>query len=385
MKYTPTTPMHVNWADGMKMSKKHFIQFEQAITTAISAVNSVHINDNNYGLLPVKGASNSPKISLAMDGHETVIVQLHECIAVTPGGHLIYIDSTVNSLLDESGLIISKKYQLTDVENYYIIVSVNPNKRIPVGESDPSEEPSRHPFVLPEYRLTVLPADEVYKKEPGQNDITVGKIIFDDNKAILADDYIPPCHSIQSHADLVYSYKELGLFFSRMEGYSIHIIQKIYQKKQTNDIAGMAMHVCQQTLSHLASVIGTARLRDRDSAPIEILLKVVNLARVIKSGIDIYSGTGKEQFLNYLTNWCDLNQGAFENTLQATIDLEYQHNDCNIALVTISEFTNLMQVLFKKLSELEYIGNRDDTKILVTTKRIDQDGGGKRRRSFMAD
>ncbi len=79
-----------------------------------------------------------------------------------------------------------------------------------------------------------------------------------------------------------------------------------------------------------------------------MISKLVNLARVIKSSLDIYVGTGKEDFLNYLTDWCDLNQGAFENVLVETIELEYVHTDINAALLKVSSFTKLMLSLFKK-------------------------------------
>ena len=110
----------------------------------------------------------------------------------------------------------------------------------------------------------------------------------------------------------------------------------------------------------------------------------MNLGRIIKSSLDVFVGTGKEDFLNYLTKWCDLNQGAFESVLVETIELEYVHNDINSALIKVSSFTKLMLSLFKKLNELDYIGEKEDPGYLVKEEPVDKTEA-KSRRSFLLD
>ncbi len=111
---------------------------------------------------------------------------------------------------------------------------------------------------------------------------------------------------------------------------------------------------------------------------------MVNLSRVIKSSLDVFAGTGKEDFLNYLTDWCDLNQGAFENVLTETIDMNYVHTDINSSLTRISSFTRLMLSLFKKLNELDYIGKKSDSGIFVKEEVV-ENTEVKSRRSFLLD
>jgi len=98
--------------------------------------------------------------------------------------------------------------------------------------------------------------------------------------------------------------------------------------------------------------------------------------------MDVYVGTGKEDLLNYLSDWCDLNQGAFENVLVEMMDLEYHHTDINKALHNVSSFTKLMLSLFKKLNELDYIGKKSDSNIFVKEEVIAKPDV-KNRRSFL--
>lgn len=264
------------------------------------------------------------------------------------------------------------------------MLTVNPYVRIPVGDANPEEEPPRHPYVLPQYKLDVLPKSETSSQEMGRYHISVGKIILEDGKPTIDPDFIPPSRSVQSHPDLKFTYNGIGTFLNQMEAYAMHIIQKIHQKKQTNELAVMALHLAEQTQRHLNSVITDFRYIDRYAPPVKMISRVVNLGRVVKSSLDVYAGTGKEDFLNYLTDWCDLNQGAFENVLVETIEMKYTHTDINASLLQTSSFTKLMLSLFKKLNELDFIGKKADSGIFVKEEVVDNTEV-KSRRSFLLD
>ncbi len=377
---------NVHWIDGMKINKNHFIASDNATQSAINNIAQYNITPNNFGLLPSYSPNDlSIELSLSLDGQDSIEVDINRCIAVTLGGFQINITNETKTLLNSSGFILKQKYTLNKEEKeWYITLKVNPFVRIPVGDADPTEEPPRHPYTLPEYKLDVVPKLETATKDFGLHFITVGKIILEDDQPKLSENFIPPCNSIQSHNDLKFTYSELGAFLNQMEGYSMHIIQKIYQKKQTNDLAHMVLHLSQKTLQYLNATISEFRLKDKYNAPISMITKQVDLARTIKSCFDVYIGTGKEDLLNYLTDWCDLNQGAFENVLINLIDLEYQHIDINNALNKVSNFTKLMLSLFKKLNELDYIGKKQDSNIFVKEEVV-ENPEVKSRRSFLLD
>lgn len=379
--------LRVNWIDGMKINKDHFIASGNALLQELNIANQKRIQPLNYGLSPQYGSEDNSSIdvSISIDGQNSIQVILRKCIAVTLGGHSIQIDPKTVALLEQSGYILQHQYTINEDEDaWFIVIKVNPFITIPAGNADPEEIPPRHPHALPEYRLDVISEGETNTNELGLNHITIGKIIMINDTPTLDTDYIPPCTSIQSHPDLRFTHSELSAFLNQMENYSLHIIQKIHQKKQTNDLARMVLEISENTLHYLNGIIPEFRLIDKYEPPIVVITKMINLARTIKSSLDVFVGTGKEELLNYLTDWCDLNQGAFENVLIRIIDLDYIHTDINASLVNVSDFTKLMLSLFKKLNELDYIGKKSNSTIFVKEEAV-ENAKVKSRRSFLLD
>ena len=376
----------VNWIDGMKINKDHFIDFEESMIYAIKNSEQKQLSPVSYGLLPDFSEHGSAiDLLISLDGQSTIEVILNKCHAVTLGGYQINISEKTKPLLENSGYILKQQYNIGDEDNeFYIVLTVNPYIRVPVGDADPNEEPPRHPHVLPEYKLDILSSSEVSKRQLGMYHITIGKVVVKDGIPKLIENFIPPCTSIQSHTDLKYTFQEMVTFFNLMESYAMHVIQKIYQKKQANDLAHMVLHVSQRVLEILNKTIPEFRMQDKYQPPIVMINKLSGLARVIKSSLDVYVGTGKEELLNYLTDWCDLNQGAFENVLVDMLEIEYEHSDINASLLKISAFSKLMLSLFKKLNELDYIGKKSDSTIFVKEKVVDNTDV-KNRRSFLLD
>ncbi|MFC5045004.1 hypothetical protein ACFSTE_20735 [Aquimarina hainanensis] len=375
----------VNWIDGMKINKTHFIETENAFSQFVQVVASKDVNSMNYGLLPELTNEDAVDIVFSMDGQDTVKIQLNKCRAITAGGFVIDITNDITASLESQGSVIKTEYTVNVAdEECYIVLQVNPYKRVPIGDADPEEEPPRHPYVLPEYSLHVLSSEETNQQEFGKYHVTIAKIVFKEGVPQLAEDFIPPCVSIQSHQDLKFIYSEIHTFFNALEKYSIGIVQKIYQKKQTNELAKMVLALTQNVFGYLGGMLPEFRLYDRQLPPIIMITKLMALARVIKNSLDVYVGTGKEELLNYLSDWCDLNQGALENVLIEMIEIEYQHSDVNKALNHVSGFTKLMLTLFKKLNELDYIGKKSDSNIFVKEEVVAKEDV-RSRRSFLLD
>ncbi len=375
----------INWIDGMKINKSHFIGQDNAMTKQLHQALQRDITPINYGLLPNLGTSDAVDMQLSMDGQNTVHIKLNKCRAVTQGGFLIEISESESEQLKKLDKVIAGQYTFEDEESEaYIVLTIHPFNRVPIGQADSAEEPPRHPYVMPEYSLDIISTENVNRSEFGLFHLTIGKIARGENGVYLAEDFIPPCSSIQSHEDLKYTYVEIEAFLNAMERYSLQIVQKVIQKKQSNDLAIMVNTISENVMRHLAGILPEFRLQDRYNPPIAMITKLMALSRVIKNSIDVYVGTGKEELLNYLSDWCDVNQGAFENTLVEMIEMEYQHTDINKALLNVSSFTKLMLALFKKLNELDYIGKKSDSKIFVKEEIIAKEEV-KKRRSFLLD
>ncbi len=376
----------INWVDGMKVNKDTFIALEDSIiqNTQLSYGNT--LTPINYGFLPeYSNTQDKSLMSISMDGQRTLVIHIHYCNAVTLGGHRIFINDEITQLMEQSGQVAQHKYKITSKESaLYVLLSINPYKRIPIGEIDPNEEPERPPHVIPEYRISVVSEEEFLSPNIKMQHVPIGMITWNNGEATLNEDFIPPCTSVQSHQDLVYSYTQVGAFFNKIESYAIQIIQKILQKKQTNDIAEMVKTMCVDTLAYLKLAIPEYRTKDKYAAPVEIFTKLICLARVIKGSLDIYLGTGREELINYYTEWSFGTQGAFENTLNEMIDFEYVHHDINGALDQAVVFINSMIALYKKLNELDYIGKKEDSQIFVKEEVVLEESN-KNRNRFIID
>ncbi|KAB1067301.1 hypothetical protein F6U93_12885 [Tamlana haliotis] len=375
----------VNWVDGMKINKDHFIGFEDAMMQQFASIQSSYVHHNNYGLIPgIENQDKSVDLTVSIDGQESIHVVINRCMAVTLGGYQITINDKVNDYLSQSGQLIKNEFDFLKTEGaYYVVVSVNPYNRVSIGYADPNETPARKPYVISGYQISLQPESQVQNHEIGENSMVLAKVISDGSHVDLVDDFIPPCTSMQSHPDLNHAYNEIGSFFNSIEFYCTSVIQKIHQKKQTNELAKMVRVLALDILTYLRGAIPTYRINDKYGSPVEMIIKLMSLARTIKGSLDLHAGTGKENLLNYLTNWCDVNQGAFENVLDEMIHLEYVHHDVNEALQKVTSFTALMNALFKKLNELEYIGKKSDSNIFVKEDVVTQEPVKKRRRFFM--
>lgn len=371
----------VNWVDGMKVNKDSFIAIENSITQYAQLNYGNNLNPNNYGLLPdYYNNQERTLLNISMDGRRTLVVHIYYCNAVTLGGHRIMINEEVNKLMEQSNQIPKYKFKVSSNEGTdYVILSVNPYKRIPVGQADPEEEPARHPYVIPEYTVSVVSEVELISSVIGMQHIPIGLIEWKNGEPELNADFIPPCTSIQSHQDLKFSYDQIGVFFNKIELYASQILQKIIQKKQTNDLAVMVQTICADTRFYLQHIIPQFRANDKYAPPVVLFTRLSSMASIVKGSLDVYSGIGKEELINYLTDWSNQTQGAFENTLDVMIDFEYKHHNINAALEQAAAFINPMIVLFKKLSELDYIGKKEGLEIFVKEEEVENELGKKSR------
>ena len=376
----------VNWIDGMKINKNHFIDLENSFLHAVKTVEEVNLTPTNYGLLPdFSERGSSIELSISLDGQNSVEVNITHCKAVTLGGYQIDISESTRPLLEQAGCELRKKIQISgQSDQYSVVLIINPYQRITVGAADPEEEPPRRPYVLPEYKIDILESSELNNKELGLHHLTIGSVQLVDGKLSVINDFIPPSKSIQSHIDLKQAYDGISTFFGNLEAYLVQIIQKIHQKKQDNDLALMVLQMSQKMLDYLNYGLTDFKIQTQFSAPIELVVKTSTLARIIKNSLDVFSGAGKEEFLNYISDWGDLNQGGFETIMSETIDNKYQHTNINPSLDQISRFTRIILTTFKKLNELDYIGKKSDSNIFVKENVVDKTNETGRR-SFLLD
>ena len=96
-----------------------------------------------------------------------------------------------------------------------------------------------------------------------------------------------------------------------------------------------------------------------------IFAAIAGLARIMKNTIDLRIGTGKDELMNYLSEWCDLKQGELEIMLTGLAQYRYDHNDILQCIRSITSFIKVTSQLFETLSNLEFIGKRKEAGFFV--------------------
>ncbi|HEU4555203.1 MAG TPA: hypothetical protein VFS25_20300 [Chitinophaga sp.] len=364
LKYFP-----VNWVDGMKIRKQHFIDTENALLDQLRDAIAVGLHAQNYGLLPPKAEQKeSLRCWFVTDNQRLWRVKLTECRAVTPGGARIEIpEHTVHSLKYATTFPEAEyKWDPSYTEStFYILIQVNPFDRQPSGEPLLHEDPPRLPYATPEYTLYVAPASQLPQGQLGSYQMILGKITVKDARPQLDDDYIPPCAIVAAHPALTDLHQELDQFLGQMELYGVHIVQKIYARKQDNDLAQVVLYITEKIVQYLGTRITQFRWLGLYQEPAAMLEVIAGLARTMKNAIDQRASAGKEELLNYLSEWCELRQGELETLMINCANIRYRHIDVRECLQPMIPFVKAVNKLFDSLSRLDYIGRKTDSGIFV--------------------
>lgn len=377
----------VNWIDGMKINKSHFIAMQDNfVDIARDAIGS-QVTPITYGLLPVQNTMESIKISLIIDNHKLLRVKIEECHAITPNGARIEISpasSTINMemLYPEAVFDIKEGNQVTLLAN----IIVNPFERAPFGELDPDENPPRYPYLVPTYRLHLVQEGQMVQ---GSNDagyqLTVGKIIVNKEETYLQPGYIPPCTMTNSHKSLIEMHTLIDKFMGQLELYAVQISQKINRKQQTNELAVIVLRMSDLIITYLGNEINSLRWLGLYTSPAYMLDKIVRLARIMKNFVDARSGAGKEELLNYLAEWCGLSQGDFEMLFTNLVNVGYNHSQIDKTLKQVDLFMKTIEQLFSALNKLDYIGKRSDTGIFIKERKENDPIARTKRSRFFED
>jgi hypothetical protein len=349
----------VNWIDGMKINKNHFIQLENAISDQLRDAIGFNLTNYNYGLLPpAPGMNNSLDLHLDFDQARMIRLKLLECRAITHGGARIEIvNSQQHKLtmpLDQLSVELNSN-ELTENE-YDIIVTVNPFNHIPTGSPNPEENPPRHPYTIPEYRIQIIPQGQLNDANQWAYHLIVGKMRVVGGEVKLYEDYIPPCSTIGSHSPLLDIYYNLGNILSAIGSNTTKILQKIKSKGQQDSLAQNVLYLSEKIVFFLANEMTPFRLLNPDRPPVFMIIPFIQLAHLTKTALYCMPINEKEELANYFSDWTERSPGAFENIMEDLIAVEYNHMNISAAVKQVKKFADVISTLCEKLSELDYIG-----------------------------
>lgn len=366
---------NVNWIDGMKITKAHFVDEENACIDRIRDNAAIFINSYNYGLLkPVPGKERSLDFTVEPDKNNLIRVKLYECRAITPSGSRIEIHPEILNVKTDNGpcMQVELNYTGTVSKILFLVISVDPYHKNVIGIQDTGENPPRLPYTSPRYALNILSEEDISRVNSGLFHITIGKLKVANNLVEVVDKYIPPCNSIMSHPELVGIYDDLNSFLSQFEKDVTRIITEIYRKDQKGVLPQCVLYLCESIMMYLSVNIPVFRHIASGLPPVYMIQFFSSLARVIKNCIDVKTGSGKEQMLTYFKDWIiEIKQGEFDAIVTDMMNVLYEHDDIQQSMENLVMFVKVISTVFNKLSKLDYIGDKKQAVIAHSYKQAD--------------
>lgn len=359
--------MAVNWVDGMKISRQHFIETDHYHTDQLRRAQAALLTPLSYGLLLPGDSADSLVMQVLGDAGHQIRIQVDCCHGIAPDGSLIEVEAADALRLDTSLAGILEQYRLPMIQNIeiYIVISVGLFERLQVGTPSESEVPIRHPYTLPSYRINLVPSEVFNTAQWNGPGLVIGKLGYSNSELRVMHDFIPACRSVRSHKGLREWHGKWISCLNDIELYSFRILQKIKTKSQKNTLSDSVQMLVERLVSVLTMVnIGFQRLILFEP-PINMVVTMIQVAQSIRVAMECLTDREKEELLGYLGEWADDSPGSIEKQLLSVIQVTYDHNEALPCLRTIDGFYNMWTTLFLKLSQLEFIGKRKGQQVFI--------------------
>jgi hypothetical protein len=300
----PISYYPVNWIDGMKISKQHFIQTENALQDHFRDSMAINVNNYNYGLLsPAPDMSGSLEVEIQIDPQNIIHVALKTCRAIAPNGARIEVLKGAKVYNYSAKRLTASHTHDTGKtsQTYAIIVQVNPYSRVPSGEPDASEQPARHPFSVPDISVSILPEEQLQPTEG--NYLILAKLTNEKGEWSKDEQYIPACVAVQNYKKLHEQYTILGGQFEELVASCTQIIQKVKGEKQKTSLSLNIQYVCEQLMAFMVDKVIRYRWTYAQEPPLQTVEIFVSLTYCLKSAFDCLTERDREEMFTYFQQW----------------------------------------------------------------------------------
>ncbi len=367
MEYLP-----INWTDGVKLNSEHFHNNHNNVTQTIKNYNTINQKSYNYGILDnFDDNTASIQFELVNDSSENLTLKLASCNAIVKSGYLIkYNRKLYGDKFVPSKTIRTSDYDANINQTFYIIITVNPFETVPVGVPDPEIIPLHHPYVLPKVSIEVLAEDKMNTSYIKNHFLIIGKLKLFNGKFAIDENYIPPVQKIDYNHQLK-SFKELlNQVLLRGKNYSIQIFKKNSSNLKSNKLVENTFVLCHNinefyshNIFYFHNIIG-------EESPIMLSDKLSILANKLSISLAIMNEEDRERLLQYYYEWTDIKPSDFLNTIGDVLSIQYNHIEISETLLKLKYFVNMIDRLLKKMSGLEYIGQRRDNIVVSEDSKI---------------
>lgn len=359
----------INWTDGVKINKDHFIESDFHHIESARDYATTHLTNYNYGLLEAVSGQNEA-INLSIDVHtqERIALRLKYCNAITRKGCRILFNNELYGGNEPTATIESKDIDVNSNLEFLVIITINPFNLVPVGEPDPENIPLHHPNALPKTDLAIISKSQFNTSFLEKHYLIVGKLQWKNGAFVLDNNYLPPIAKIKYHTNLLTFHKKVCDVMIRLRNYSLIINSKNRHKFQNNKLASNTFKLCLKVMDYVSDYLFQYTQMGEENSPIFLAQSISVLGNYISTELAILQEEDREKLLQYYYEWIDIKPSVFETTVGDVINLDYDHNDINQTIEKLDYFMAVLERLWKKMSDLEYIGIRKDNIVISEDK-----------------
>lgn len=331
--------LFVNWVDGMKISREHFIAQEMAVRDHLRDVLMAGMDDHHYGLLEPPG--------LVVEGREARLIS---CRAICRDGSRIELLPA-----HEQHVICDLEPVLkddTEGKSFYLLALLRPETREGVGSF--VEEPPRQPVVTPGVSLQLLPVERLNAPALRSATLPLARFTVLKRTPVLSTDYQPPCFLIDGFNMPETIRKDLGTTLDLIVRNTVSVLGKLYSKPR--DIQERFPNRC-YTHWAVRSQLALPPLQAGNAMgftrPYELVRAVVQLAFAM-DGI-WRSMPERAELMHHVEgigNWASLIR-AQQTSVEELAQLRYRHGDHAPALQLCHRFLDQTRQVYAQLGELD--------------------------------
>ena len=356
------TYLPINWTDGVKLTKDHFINNYFNFVATVNDYTNVRLNNYNYGI--VNEATDTSFEMETKSNNSNLEVALKKCHCIAKNGHLIVFNTAIYGEEFPQASLFGSNLDPNATDTYYVIVSVNPFNLIPVGIPDPEVVPLHHPNAAPEIKLHIINKNEVNAAFLEGYFLILKKYNFKNGVFDEDTKYIPPVSKLKNHKLLTDFNKNATMELEQIYDFSIKIHKKNIHNSMNNKLVLNTFSLCEKIIGFYTNAIFFLRNRALEEPPIFMLEKIVILSNSLMATLALMDEKEKEMLLQYYYEWVDVKPSELLQVISQTNGATYDHNDIYETLQKTDQFIGIIKKLWKKLSELEYIGVRKENIVI---------------------
>lgn len=362
MKVQKQFPIH--WQNGMKLSKELFAQQYNAVQQNLQHTISCALHPYAYGLC---GGMGSFDVTISYDQQNMLLIRIQKLMAVTLDGTLIDIQSSYYHTQDHDGFYTFNVPigTLVGAHNYWICLRVLENEHLAIHTPLSYQSMDQQILAAPKMEVQLIQLEDLVGGQLPAKAFVIGSCSISGSKVTILDHFIPAMMWVNQQEDMQEWYHAVLQVLEQSLNRSVNLVSKIRQRNQQNELSQLVQQLCLHIIASLQVQLPSLRMTKGNIPPHRVFESLGSIAMVVKNSLDMNTGAGKEELMNYLSEWMTVSPALWDDMCNRTVHLQLNTIDHNENIAAVNQFMTTFHSLLETLDKLDFIGKRKDTGLFI--------------------